>query len=188
MSEPTIAAAALAFEVVKSGVSTMSKGDIKYTGPSATIGVRAKNLAPKVRASLPKVPPLTKRIFEYQWIGELTRIEKVNVKLDCTVQYNGPEVEAIFQIPADGMRARMNNDVSITVGNPLALATKAMPAGWKKAGFLEYPVVRIPVSAFVDRVWPRDNKKVSFMLVISGLYGFGADGLKVRENLKEVWD
>jgi hypothetical protein len=187
VGEPAIAAVALGFEIIKSGISTMAKGDIAYTGPSSTIGVRADRIEPEMRAKL-KTTTATARVFQYRWVGEVTRIEKVNVKLDCSVQYNGPEVEATFHIPADGMRSRMNNDVTITVGNPLSLERKTLSADWRKAGFLEYPVVQIPISVFVDRQWPRDNKKVSFMLVISGLYGFAADGMKMREKLKEVWD
>jgi len=37
-----------------------------------------------------------------------------------------------------------------------------------------FPVLYLPVSIFVDEVWPGDNFKASFMLVRSGMHGFGA--------------
>jgi hypothetical protein len=186
MTEVGVAAAEMGYDILKSSISALQEGDIHYNGPTSTIGVRATAMSDELRRKM-QASNGRKRIFSYRWVGELTQIEKVNVKLDCYVQYNGPEVEATFHIPADGNRSRLDNDVNINIGNPLSLETKDMPDGFKALGIHLYPVVRIPVSVFVDRPWPRSNYKESFMLVVSGLWGFGADGLGTYEEYQS-WE
>ncbi len=186
MPDVAIAAAEMGYEILSSSISALREGDIKYNGPSSTIGVRASSMSDDLRRRL-RTTTAQKRIFSYRWVGEVTQIEKVNVKLDCWVQYNGPEVEATFHIPADGNRSRLANDVNINIGNPLSLETKDMNESFKALGIHLYPVVRVPVSIFVDRPWPRDNYKESFMLVVSGLWGFGADGLSMYEDFQS-WE
>jgi hypothetical protein len=92
------------------------------------------------------------------------------------------------QFPADGMRSRLNNDTYVTIGNPLSIETGPAPGSWAPTGITQFPIVRVPFSIFVDHPWPADNYKVSFMLVLSGIQGFGAPGLGVYENYQEVWD
>jgi len=188
MSDAQIAAVEIGYDILKSSISELQEGDIYFNGPSSTIGVRATGLTDAVRGKL-KTKQTSKRIFSYRWVGEVIQLEKVNVKLDCYVQWNGPEVEVTFQIPADGNRARLSNDVKLSVGNPMSLETLPMPTGWEKTGITLFPVVRIPVSAFVDRPWPRSNYKESFLLVVSGLYGFGSGGFfSTYEDVVQVED
>ena len=128
-----------------------------------------------------------KDIFKYR-ITTPVGIEVVNVKLRCYVQYDGPQVQVTFQIPANGNRSRLGRDTYITIGNPLSLQRLSAPKTWP-AGLDKYPVVRIPVSIFVDQLWPNANLKVSFMLVVSGLMGFGAKPkAPYIVDYKKVWD
>jgi hypothetical protein len=65
-------------------------------------------------------------------------------------------------------------DTYIEIGNPLSLETRVTSADWQRAGVYEYPVVYVPISVFVDQPWPIDNLNVTFNLILSGMYGFGA--------------
>ena len=182
----TVEGAALAFEIMTTGISEMSKGDIHYTGPTGDVGVRAPDLPDPVRNAL-RTHTGDQDVFSYQRDSN-AGIELVNVKLRCYVQWNGPEVQATFMFPADGMRSRLMNDAHVTVGNPLSLETLPAPDSWRDIGVPLYPVVRVPVSVFIDHPWPADNYKVSFLLVLSGMYGFGAAGLDVYEDYTAYWD
>lgn len=164
--------AALAFEILSAGISQMAQGDIQYTGPTSDVGVTASGLSDALRARM-HTHTSNQDIFSYQ-ASDVFGVELVSVKLRCYAQWNGPEVQATFQFPSDGMRSRLNNDTKVTVGNPLSLERLPAPDSWQQAGVSQYPVIRIPVSIFVDHPWPADNHKVSFMLVLSGMYGFGA--------------
>jgi hypothetical protein len=172
-----------AWEVVKSGVAELMKGDIHYNGPTSEVSVRYNN--PKGVAL--KQRNTSRTIFRYRSETPVG-IEAVNVKLDCLVQYDGPEVSVTFQIPADGDRSRLASDTYITIAPPLTLESLPMPADWQRIGVSSYPVVRFPVTVFVDEPWPNDNYKQSFQLVLSGLYGFGADGLSPKENVVVTTD
>jgi len=182
----TVEGAALAFEILSTGISELSQGDIHYTGPSSDVGVLAPGLRDEVRAGL-RAKTKSADIFTYSRDSN-AGIELVNVKLRCIAQWNGPEVQATFMFPADGMRSRLNNDAHVTVGNPLSLDKLPSPEAWKAIGVGQYPVVRIPVSIFIDHPWPADNYKVSFLLVLSGMYGFGAENLDMYENYSAHWD
>ena len=160
-------AAQIGFEILKSGISAMASGDVEYTGPTSAIGVTATNIPSNVRL---KAKTSSLLIFSFHSENPSTGIEHVNVKLNCWIQYDGPQVQATFQFPADGQRSRLMNDTKIRIENPL------------------FPVVRIPVTVFVDAPWPNDNYHESFMLVLSGMYGFGAPGLEVFENYQQYTD
>jgi hypothetical protein len=182
----TVEGAALAFEILSTGISEMSKGDLHYTGPTGDVGVRAPGLPDRVRNGL-RTRTEDKDVFSYRRDSN-AGIELVNVKLRCYAQWNGPEVAASIIFPADGMRSRLMNDTHVTVSNPLSLETLTAPASWRDIGVPLYPVVRVPISIYVDHPWPADNYKVSFLLVLSGMYGFGADGLNVYEDYEAHWD
>ena len=179
----SIPAAALAFSILSAGIAEMKHGDIKYTGPTGTVGVVATNIPTSVRLHEINAQ---RELFSYR--SEAPAGEAVNVKIECYVTYDGPQVQMTLQFPADGMRARFDSDVSVTVGNPLSIETGDMPDSWAAAGITHYPIVRVPFSVFVDEPWPNDNYKVSFMLVLSGLTGFGAPGRQVFEDYQAVND
>jgi hypothetical protein len=183
MSEPVIATAALAFSILGAGISEMRSGDVYYTGPTSAIGVSAQNIPPSVR-----LRQKTKRsaVFKYQKSNPISGIEQVNVQLDCIIQWDGPQVQATFQMPQH--RSRLTYDTHIRIENPLSLERLPAPDSWVRLGVTEYPVVRIPISVFVDHPWPRSNLNDSFMLVISGMYGFGADGLGAYEDRNTYWN
>jgi hypothetical protein len=116
-------------------------------------------------------------------------VENANVKLQCIVQYNGPEVRARFDLSVDGMRSRLGTETSIEVKSQLDLETMEAPDNWKKIGLKQFPVIYLPVSIFVDEVWPNDNFKASFNLVLSGMYGFGiSSGGSFQQEYREVED
>lgn len=177
--------AALAFEILSSGVSLVNQGDIKYTGPSAEVGVTVTNLPDNVRNAL-QTHTSHQEIFEYH--SSAPAGEAVSVKVVCYAQYNGPEVQATFMFPSDGMRSRWGSDVSVTIGNPLSLDRHPAPDSWHRIGVPTFPVVRVPVSVFVDEPWPTDNTKVSFMLLLSGMYGIGAGGGSPYEDWQQTND
>jgi hypothetical protein len=106
------------------------------------------------------------------------------------IHYTGPSSDIGVTAPGlkDEVRSRLNNDAHVTVGNPLKLETQPAPDSWKRIGVPQYPVVQVPVSIFIDHPWPSSNYKVSFMLVLSGMYGFGADGHQVYDDYEEHWD
>jgi len=115
--------------------------------------------------------------------------ENANVKLQCTVQYNGPEVWATFDLAIDGMRSRLGTETTIDIKPQLDLETVDAPDNWKKIGLTEFPVIYLPVTVFVDEVWPNDNFKASFTLVLSGMYGFGVtSGGSFQHDYREVSD
>ncbi|MFN0109459.1 MAG: hypothetical protein ACKVZH_11450 [Blastocatellia bacterium] len=169
-AEGTVAAVALGFEVLKSTISTMTQGDIEVTWPISQIGVTwpgKPNIAYKAlnRSEL---------IIVYHKANPISGIEQVNVKLRCHVVYNGPEVQATFSFDAGGKRSRLMRETNIVINNPLSLETRPAPEQWRRVGVREYPIIRIPVEFMVDHPWPQDNLNMTFMLVLSGMYGFGA--------------
>jgi len=183
MSEPVIAGAALAFSVLSAGISEMRSGDVHFTGPSSPIGVTATNIPTNVRL---KQKTLRGSVFSYTKSNPISGIEQVNVQLDCILQYDGPQVQATFQMPHS--RSRLTYDTYIRIENPLSLERLPMPDDWVRIGITEYPVVRIPITIFVDHPWPRSNLNDSFMLVISGFKGMGADGLSSIEDRNRYWN
>jgi hypothetical protein len=178
-------AAQIGFEILKSGISAMASGDVEYTGPTSAIGVTATNIPSNVRL---KAKTSSLLIFSFHSENPSTGIEHVNVKLNCWIQYDGPQVQATFQFPADGQRSRLMNDTKIRIENPLSLEQMDADENWQRIGIQRFPVVRIPVTVFVDAPWPNDNYHESFMLVLSGMYGFGAPGLEVFENYQQYTD
>src|SRR4051812_17571614 len=178
--------AALAFEILSAGVSLVNHGDIAYTGPTGEVGVTVSNLPDNLRNNI-QTHTTHQEIFEYH--SSALAGEAVSVKLMCYAQYNGPEVQATFTFPSDGMRARWGADVKITINNPLSLDRLPAPDSWKAIGVHVYPVVRVPVNIFVDEPWPTDNNKVSFMLLLSGMYGIGSQaGASIYEDYSETND
>jgi hypothetical protein len=185
-AEGTVAAVALGFEILKSTISTMTAGDIKVTWPISQIGV-----------TWPGKPNLTYKalnrselIISYYKANPISGIEQVNVKLRCHVVYNGPEVQATFSFDAGGKRSRLMRDTYVTINNPLSLETRPAPEVWRRMGVREYPIIRVPVEFTVDHPWPQDNLNMTFTLVLSGMYGFGA-GPGNAEHIvdkKVVWN
>lgn len=100
--------------------------------------------------------------------------EAVNIKIDVTVKWNGPLVQAIFHTPADGQRARLGAEASVEVRKPTSEveAVEATPE-FAAIGLLSFPVIEIPISVAIDEPFPNDNLKCTFDLVLSGMYGFG---------------
>jgi hypothetical protein len=183
MSEPVIAGAALAFSVLSAGISEMRSGDVHFTGPSSPIGVTATNVPAGLRL---RQTTVRGTVFEYHKSNPISGIEQVNVQLDCILQFDGPQVQATFQMPHS--RSRLTYDTYIRIENPLSLERLQTPDEWVRLGINEYPVVRIPISVFVDHPWPRSNLNDSFMLVISGMTGFGAGGHEVFEERNRYWN
>lgn len=176
-----IAGASLAFNVLSSAVATLQQGDLQVTMPTSEIGVTASNLPPSVRLNTRTIN--NRVVFSYREANPISGIEQVNIKLTCTVQYNGPEVKATFGFTPDGARSRLMRDSTINIRNPLNLQTMPAPAAWVSAGVREYPVVIVPIEIRVDRPWPQANANFSFNLVLSGMYGLGRSaGSSYREN------
>lgn len=196
MTEPVTAGAAAAgiakeigFKVIEAGIGELKKGDVTFRRPDKPVGVVAENMPEELRLKLSPTPTtVRKTIWSYGSHNGLG-MQTVSVKLICEVQYNGPEVQAVFDLPADGMRARLGSDVTIEVQNPLALERIRPPQAWVNAGFKLVPVVKVPVSIFVDEPWPNDNTKATFSLILSGLYGLGRTATdSYYENYQEVND
>lgn len=181
MGEPVpaqIAAAAGApqveFTIVEGGMTRLRKGDISVTRPDGPVGVVAENMPPGFREKLSAAPKATRMlIFDYRSENADSGLVHADVKLICEIQYNGPEVRAIFDLPADGMRSQLGTRTTIEIQNPLWLERIPAPDTWRTVGFRVLPVVYIPVSIRVDEPWPSDTYRASFNLVLSGLYGFG---------------
>ncbi|MEO5724992.1 MAG: hypothetical protein ABIQ39_13385 [Ilumatobacteraceae bacterium] len=179
----SVPAAALAFSILSAGIAEMKQGDIAYTGPTSTIGVIATNIPSTVRL---KAINTQTEVFAYS--SQALAGEAVNVKIRCYAVYDGPQVQMTVQFPSDGMRARFDSDVHVTVGNPLSIETADAPEAWQRLGIAHYPIVRIPFSVFVDEPWPADNYKATWMLVMSGMAGFGAPGLSMYEDYQVTND
>jgi hypothetical protein len=182
----TVEGAALAFEILSTGISALSQGDIEYTGPTSEIGVLAPGLPDNIRQGL-RTHTKHHEVFSYSRDSN-GGVELVNVKLECILQWNGPEVQATFSFPADGMRSRLLNDTKVSIRNPVSLERLDAPDAWKAIGVAQYPIVRIPISIFVDHPFPADNYKVSFDLLVSGMYGFGTDTMSMFQEYREHWD
>jgi hypothetical protein len=183
--EGTTAALALGFDILKSSIAVMTQGDLNVTWPVSQIGVTWPN-KPALNYNTKTTSQL---IINYEKKNPISGIEQVNVKLRCHVQYNGPEVQATFSFDPEGKRSRLLRDTYIVINNPLSLETQPTSAEWQRLGIPAYPVVRIPVEFRVDHPWPQDNYNLTFMLVLSGMYGFGATpGGALIENKQEVWN
>ena len=176
-----IAGGALAFDILRAGISTLKQGDLTVTMPTGEIGVIPSNVPPGVRLNTRTI--LNKVIFSYRDTNPISGIEQVNIQLTCTVQYNGPQVTASFGFTPDGTRSRLMRDTTINIRNPLSLQTMRAPENWVRAGITEYPVVLVPIEVRVNRPWPLSNANFSFNLVLSGMYGLGrtANG-RYKEN------
>jgi hypothetical protein len=162
----------LAFRVLEAGVGEVRRGDITFRRPDNPVGVRVENMPTVLRTRLAAKPSVTRKVI---WSYHATKagIVTADIKLVCEVHYNGPEVEAHFELPADGMRSRLGTDTTIEVLKPFALERIEAPPAWKAAGIHVLPVVEVPVSIVVDEPWPNSNTKVTFAVVLSGLYGLG---------------
>jgi hypothetical protein len=159
------------FEILKSVITPMTQGDIQVTWPTSPIGVTWPAKPAHLQFNTRTIGRL---IIDYVATHPIFGYEFVNVKLRCTVQHNGPEVQATFSFDAEGRRSRLARDTSIAINNPLSLETSPAPANWHSAGVRAYPVIRIPVEFRIDRPWPLSNRNETFTLVLSGMYGFGA--------------
>ncbi len=176
---PIIAGAALAFNILSSGVSTLRHGDLSVTMPTSEIGVRATNVPPRIRQNTKSI--VNHIIFSFEEGNAV--VQHVKIQLTCTVQYNGPEVTASFGFTPDGARSRLMRDTTINIRNPLGLQTIRTSEAWVRAGIPEYPVVLVPIEIRVDRPYPLSNYNWSFNLVLSGMYGLGrAANSGFREN------
>jgi hypothetical protein len=158
-------------EILKSTIVPMTKGDIQVTFPTSPIGVTLKTKSAALNFNTVYNDML---IINHRTVHSVFGYEFVNVKLRCYVQYNGPEVQATFGFDAEGRRSRLGRDTTIAINNPLSLETKPTSSAWQRVGVMVYPVVRIPVEFRVDNPWPLDNHNETFVLVLSGMYGFGA--------------
>jgi hypothetical protein len=196
MGEPVTAGAAavgvakeIGFKVIEAGIGELKKGDVIFRKPDKPVGVSAENMPEELRLKLNPTPSTARKVIWTYRSQTKAGIEAVNIKLICEVQYNGPEVQAVFDLPADGMRSRLGSDTTIEIQNPLSLQRLPAPPAWKAAGFKLLPVVHVPISIFVDEPWPNDNTKATFNLVLSGLYGLGttADG-SYYENYQQIND
>jgi hypothetical protein len=196
MGEPVTAGAAavgvakeIGFKLVEAGVGEMAKGDVTFRKPDKAVGVTAENMPEELRLKLNPTPHTSRKVIWTYRSQNNAGMVTASIKLICEVQYNGPEVLAVFDLPADGMRSRLGTDTTIEVQNPLSLQRLAAPPNWKAAGFSLLPVVQVPVSIFVDEPWPNDNTKATFHLVLSGLYGFGtSEGGSYYENYQQITD
>lgn len=178
-----IAGAGLVFNVLSSAVATVRQGDVEVNWPTSSIGVTVSNPPKGLRLNTLKA---TRTIFKYRDVSP-AGVEQVNIQLECTVLYNGLEVQATFKFAPNGKRSRLMRDTQITISNPLTIQTKSTPENWKKVGINEYPVVRIPISVHVDRPWPLSNYNQTFDLVLSGMYGFGKDARRIyKENVRTI--
>jgi hypothetical protein len=158
------------FKLVEAGIEELKKGDVVVRKPDSPVGVRAENMPEELRA---KLTLITQRKVIWTYRATKAGLQTASIKLVCEVQYNGPEVQAAFDLAPDGMRARLGTDATIEIQNPLLLDRLAAPPGWRAAGFKLLPVAHVRTSIFVDEPWPNSNLKATFDLVLSGLYGFG---------------
>jgi len=164
------AAVGTAFEILKTTITALQAGDVRFEGPSSTIGVRWPGKPTGLRFNATRDSRL---IMNYREVHPLFGYEFANIKLRCKIEFNGPEIEVTFAFEPDGKRSRLQTDAVVTIQNPLLLETRPTTAEWQKLGVPEYPVIRIPVELRVDRMWPWSNYNESFELVLSGMYGFG---------------
>lgn len=180
MTEPVTATAAAAgvakeigFKLVEASIGELMKGDVKMRRPDQAVGVRADSMPDELRARVRPTPWKDRKvIWSYRSVNGFD-METVNIQLVCEVQYNGPQVQALFDLAAGGMRSRLGSDTTIEIQNPLLLERVAAPPDWVAGGFKLLPVAYVPISIFVDEPWPNDNTKATFKLVLSGLAGFG---------------
>lgn len=180
MGEPVTAGAAavgvakeIGFKLIEAGIGEMAKGDVTLRKPDKPIGVVAESMPEELRLKLSTTPTTARKIIWSYHSSNKLGVQTASVKLVCDVQYNGPEVQAVFDLAPDGMRSRLGTSTTIEIQNPLSLQRISPPKAWQDAGFKLLPVVHVPISIYVDEPWPNDNTKVTFMLVLSGLYGLG---------------
>jgi peptidoglycan hydrolase-like protein with peptidoglycan-binding domain len=178
------AAVGAGIELVKfgfEGIRTVTEGDIKFTGPTNPVGIRATQVPPGIRFKARECEALVINYEEKSPVG----LEQVNVKLRCITQYNGINLQARFVFDPAGRRSRLMRDSAITIHEPLDLGQEDAPAEWVRFGIREYGVLRIPVEFRVDRPWPLSNYNENFMLVLSSMYGFGASE-QDREHVQHI--
>jgi len=192
--EPTLGDAAvasvpdLAFRVLEAGVAEVRRGDVTFRRPDKPVGVRVENMPTELRTRLPAKPMVSRKVI-WSYHGTKLGIVTADIKLVCEVHYNGPEVEAHFELPADGMRSRLGTDTTIEILNPFSLERLAAPPAWKAGGIHIVPVVQVPVSIFVDEPAPNSNTKATFDVVLSGMYGFGdGAGSSFARNYNQIKD
>lgn len=171
----------LGFDILKTTLSQFWVGDIRYTRLTSQIGVRLPN-----KPNLDYNTVTRSRLIIDHRSRTFARIESVRVKFRARIQYNGPEVVVSFGFDAGGKRARLGRDVEVTVRNPLAPKTVRAGADWRAIGIQRYPVIQIPIEFRVDHPWPTPNRDMTFTLVLSGMHGFGAPGLKAIIDRREV--
>jgi hypothetical protein len=125
------------FKLVEAGIEELKKGDVVVRKPDSPVGVRAENMPEELRA---KLTLITQRKVIWTYRATKAGLQTASIKLVCEVQYNGPEVQAAFDLAPDGMRARLGTDATIEIQTPLLLDRLAAPPGWRAAGFKLLPV------------------------------------------------
>jgi hypothetical protein len=164
------------FEIIK----TVVHGEIRFTGPTSDVGIRAINVAPSLPLEARRCETV---IIDFEDVSPVG-VEQVNVKLRCMVQYDGINLAARFVFDPEGRRSRLMRDTFITVHEPLSLEKRTAPNDWQRCGVTEYGVLRIPVEFRVDRPWPLSNYNENFVLVLSTIFGFGAS-VSDRQHIKD---
>jgi len=174
-----------------SALTEAKKGDIVLRQPTGPIGATWPIMPEALRRRLsgpPFLQKVSKTIVTHH--ASVRGVEVVSIELECTVQYNGPEVQATFGLLPAGMRSRLGVEAQIEIRNPLALEREYLPPTLRKdLGFDSWPILYVPISVIVDYVWPSANSKETFNLVLSGRYGLGksAEG-DYKDSEKRVDD
>jgi hypothetical protein len=176
-------ASPLRFQIVEAAISESRVGDVYVAGPDGTVGVAATNLPEGLQL---RTTHATRELITYRRESN-AGIELVNLKVRCIVEYDGPQVRMSVDFPADGLKSLWLNQSRVMIGNPTGMSTAPTDEHWQALGVNSYPVIRVPVSVSIDHPWPADSYRVSFNVVLSGMFGFGAAGTGPYEAYQESW-
>ena len=180
-----------AVNFIKFGFDTIgkiTKGNLKYKGPSAPIGIRAQNVPAEFNLRVQKRDTLIINFMEESKIG----VEQLRIKLRCSVMYDGLNLEARFSFDPGGDRSRLLRDTDISINPAFTMEEGDSPRDWVSCGVPKYRILRIPIVFKIDRPWPLDNYNETVDLVLSTMYGFGATasgrGRRHIQNQKVAWN
>jgi hypothetical protein len=177
------AAVGAGIQLVKFGfetIRTLTHGEIRFTGPTTPVGIRALGVLPNLRLQARTCQTV---VIDFEDISPVG-VEQVNIKLRCIAQYDGLNLDARFIFDPEGRRSRLMRDTFVTVHEPLSLERQTAPRQWQDCRVAEYGVLRIPVEFRVDRPWPLSNYNENFTLVLSTMHGFGASASD-RQHIKD---
>ena len=176
--------AKFALDFVKFGVDIIQKivaGGIKLIAPRDEIGIRVTN-----KPSEFLLQPIRKSLLIFNYQATIGGVEAVRVKLECTVVYDGLNLQARFAFQEGGDRSRLGANTVVKIDKPFDLENARAPQDWQRCGVADYRILRIPITIRIDRPWPLSNYNENFELLLSNMYGFGASGNKGRAHIRRL--